>query len=251
MPRKKKTEHYFSKREEDAVIKYINSKSFDEKNKIYNEILEKPFRTMVEAILRKYPIHIGNYDIKDLEMYAISHLVEQMGKFKPDKLNKEGKKVRAYSYYQTIVRNFFRDHSKNSYGEKLQNLVFEDFHEEIEKKEEYIYEIDKNENIEIQELIDKIIISIKKKIQTDNNLKKNEIIVGEAIINILSNWNMLFLEESDYGKYNKKVSSNFQKNKILLFLKEQTNLSTKEIRTSMKQYKELYSIVKSDFFNDM
>jgi hypothetical protein len=123
-------------------------------------------------------------------------------------------------------------------------------HEEIERKEEYSYEMDYNENIELQELIEQINASLRLKIDTDKSLKKNEIIVGEAIINVMSNWNILFLEDSNFGKYGRKVSNNFTKNKILLYLKEQTNLSTKEIRSSMKQYRELYFLEKSLFFTD-
>jgi|SRR5579859_4982628 len=255
MPRKKKSgdtsKHYFGEREEQAVVQYINATSYDERNRIYKEILEKPFRRMVESILRRYPIHIGNYETPDLENYAISHLVEQMVKFKPDRITKLGNKAKAFSYCQTIVRNFFKDHGKRSYNEKVQNLAFEDFHEEIEKKEEYMYEIDHNGDIELQELIEKIIGSIRFRIDSDKTLKKNEVIVGEAIINVMANWNILFLEDTIYGKYQKKVTNNFTKNKILLFLKEQTNLSTKEIRSSMKQYRELYFLEKGSFFNDL
>ena len=254
MPRKKKSEevskHYFGEKQEEAVVRYINSKSYDERNRIYVDILEKPFRRMVESILRRYPIHIGNYEAEDLEMYAISHLVEQMVKFKPERITKLGNKAKAFSYCQTIVRNFFKDHGKRSYNEKVQNLAFEDFHEEIEKKDEYMYEMDYNDDIELQELIQKIINSLRLKIDTDKSLKKNEIIVGEAIINVMDNWNVLFLEDSNAGKYGRKVSNNFTKNKILLYLKEQTNLSTKEIRSSMKQYKELYFLEKTLFFSD-
>lgn len=254
MPRKKKSgdtsKHYFGEREEQAVVQYINA-SYEERNRIYKEILEKPFRRMVESILRRYPIHIGNYETPDLENYAISHLVEQMVKFKPDRITKLGNKAKAFSYCQTIVRNFFKDHGKRSYNEKVQNLAFEDFHEEIEKKEEYMYEIDHNGDIELQELIEKIITSIRIRIDSDKTLKKNEVIVGEAIINVMANWNILFLEDTIYGKYQKKVTNNFTKNKILLFLKEQTNLSTKEIRSSMKQYRELYFLEKGSFFNDL
>ena len=67
---------------------------------------------------------------------------------------------------------------------------------------------------------------------------------------MLSNWHILFLEDSPEGKYNKKVTNNFAKNKILLFLKEQTGLTTKEIRMSMKPYKEIYYFEKTNFFND-
>lgn len=255
MPRKKKngvdtSKHYFGEREEKAVVDYINSTSYEERNRIYVDILEKPFRRMVESILRRYPIHIGNYEAEDLELYAISHLVEQMVKFKADRITKSGNKAKAFSYCQTIVRNFFKDHGKRSYTEKVQNLAFEDFHEEIETKEDYHYEMDYNENVELEELINKIIASLREKIDNDKSLKKNEVIVGEAIINVMLNWNVLFLEDSNYGKYGRKVSNNFTKNKILLYLKEQTNLSTKEIRSSMKQYRELYFLEKTMFFNE-
>ena len=85
---KKKNEEYvsvpyFAEREEQAVINYINSTSAEEKNKIYNEILLVPFRKMIESILRRYPIHIGNYDIEEVESNARSHLIEHMIKYRP------------------------------------------------------------------------------------------------------------------------------------------------------------------------
>jgi hypothetical protein len=113
-----------------------------------------------------------------------------------------------------------------------------------------MYEIDHSDELELQELIEKIIKGLRNKIDTDKSLKKNETIVGEAIINVMVNWNDLFMEDSAMGKYNRKVTNNFTKNKILLYLKEQTNLSIKEIRSSMKQFKELYFLEKKGFFNE-
>jgi len=300
MPRKKKdgdvTKLYFGEKEEkgvfDYVLDYVNSGSAEYRNTIYNTILQKPFRRMVESIFRRYPIHVGNYESVDLEFYATSHLVEHMIKYRPfiieiiakdapedqkwDKMDYDHRffyedeaKVdlnncienddkhhyrifvsKAFSYCQTIVRNYFKDHGKKSYFEKIENLAFEDFHEEIEKKDEYMYEIDHSDELELQELIEKIIKGLRNKIDTDKSLKKNETIVGEAIINVMVNWNDLFMEDSVMGKYNRKVTNNFTKNKILLYLKEQTNLSTKEIRSSMKQFKELYFLEKKGFFNE-
>jgi hypothetical protein len=87
-------------------------------------------------------------------------------------------------------------------------------------------------------------------VETLTGLKKNEIIVGEAIIHVLNNWHLLFLEDTPDGKYQKKATNNFAKNKILLFLKEQTKLTTKEIRMSMKPFKEIYNLEKSNFYNE-
>ena len=74
---------YFAEREEQAVVDYINSTSFDERNRIYNEILIEPFRKMIQSILRRYPIHIGNYEMEEVESNALTHLIEHMVKFNP------------------------------------------------------------------------------------------------------------------------------------------------------------------------
>lgn len=241
---------YFSDREEKAVVDYINTDSVDEKHRIYNEILQSPFQKMVETILRRYPIHIGNYDIYEIEANAMSHLVEHMIKFNPQKITKSGEKAKAFSYCQTIVRNYYKDHSKRSYGEVKTNLPWEDFSDEINKKREFSYELDEHSSNELEILIKLVTEKMRERIDADVGLKKNEIIVGEAIINVLEHWHILFLEDSPDGKYNKKVTNNFAKNKILQFLKEQTRLTTKEIRMSMKPYKEIYYLEKTSFFND-
>ena len=282
---------YFAEREEQAVIDYINSDSQEEKNQIYNEILIEPFRKMIQSILRRYPIHIGNYSMDEVESDALKHLIEHMVKYKPyiierktfveneekwiklgndyrfiyvenalDQLNKL-KEVnkncehrifysRAFSYCQTIIRNYYKDHSKKSYNEKKINLLYDDFIDEIEKNDEYVYELELNEQQQLEQLINTVIKKIEERIDCDDNIKKNEIIVGDAIVNVLRNWHVLFMEDSPDGKYTKKVTNKFAKNKILLYLKEQTGLSTKEIRLAIKPFKEIYFIEKTDYFDD-
>jgi len=248
--KKREKKLYFSEREEKAVVDYINSESVDERHAIYNNILYKPFQKMAETILRRYPIHIGNYETSEIEANAMSHLLEHMVKYNSNKITKSGEKAKAFSYCQTIVRNFYKDHSKKSYGEKTSQLCWDDFSDDINKKREYSYELEDVHKNELEELIEIVLKRMRDKIEDDKSLKKNEIIVGEAIINVLSNWHLLFLEESPEGRYNKKVTNNFAKNKILLFLKEQTDLTTKEIRMSMKPYKEIYYFEKTNYFND-
>ena len=243
--------HYFAEREEQAVIDYINSTSFEERNKIYNEILIEPFRKMIQSILRRYPIHIGNYEMEVVEQNALTHLIEHMVKFNPNKITKSGKKTKAFSYCQTIVRNYFKDHSKKSYTEVKTNLPFDDYLDEINNRVEYNYEMtNDNEYYALERLIETVVEKIEEKIDNDPNVKKNEIIVGEAIVNVLKNWHLLFLEDSPEGKYDKRVTNKFAKNKILLFLKEQTGLTTKEIRMAIKPFKEIYFVEKTGFLDD-
>jgi hypothetical protein len=241
---------YFAEREEQAVINYINSNSSEEKNKIYNEILIEPFRKMIQSILRRYPIHIGNYDMIEVESNALTHLIEHMVKFNPDKITKSGNKTKAFSYCQTIIRNYYKDHSRKSYTEKKINLSFDDYIDEINENTEYTYEIELENQHQLEKLINNVISKIEDKINNDPTMKKNEIIVGDAIANVLKNWHVLFMEDSPDGKYNKRVTNKFAKNKILLFLKEQTGLSTKEIRIAIKPFKDIYFLEKIDYLDD-
>jgi len=241
---------YFAEKEEKAVLDYINSNSLEEKNRIYNEILIEPFRKMIQSILRRYPIHIGNYDMEEVESNALTHLIEHMVKFNPDKITKSGNKTKAFSYCQTIIRNYYKDHSKKSYTEKKINLSFDDYIDEINQNIEYTYEIELETQHQLEKLINNVISKIEGKIEADPAMKKNEIIVGDAIVNVLKNWHVLFMEDSPEGKYNKRVTNKFAKNKILLFLKEQTGLSTKEIRIAIKPFKEIYFLEKIDYLDD-
>lgn len=241
---------YFAEKEEQAVIDYINSTSQEEKNRIYNQILIEPFRKMIQSILRRYPIHIGNYEMDEVEANALTHLIEHMVKFNPNKITKSGNKTKAFSYCQTIIRNYYKDHSKKSYTEKKINLSFDDYIDEINESIEYSYEMETENQNQLEKLIDCVVERIENKIDDDPTMKKNEVIVGDAIINVLKNWHILFMEDTPEGKYNKRVTNKFQKNKILLFLKEQTGLSTKEIRIAIKPFKEIYFVEKSGYFDD-
>jgi len=251
MGRRRKRRYYFSEVEENALIEYIETDSREKRNEIYRDHLHKPLSKMVEIILRRYPIHMGNFAIEDVEMFGLSHLVEHMVKYNKNKITKSGAKTKAFSYCQTIVRNYFRDHGKTTYKEKKRILPIEDYSSEVENKIEYIYEMNHESDDDIENLINIVVDKIEERLEKDKSLKKNEIIVGQAIIRVLKSWDELFLEETPKGKVHGKTTNNFHKQKILLFLKEQTRLTTKEIRMSMKAYKEIYYFEKKSYFNDI
>jgi hypothetical protein len=286
--RKPKERKYFGDLQENAIIEYIKTNSFEERHDIYNRILKEPFKKMTSSILRTYNHHIGNYDIMEVELDGLSHLIENMTKFRPyiieyqDKdtkdltkwfkhrkfryLNKEDadKKLNelikyndsynyriffatAYAYCGTIVRNFYKDHSKNSRNEIVinQSIYSEDF--SFDEDIKFSYEMDVyREQDPIISLFNNLIETIEVTLMYDDSLTEEEIIVGNAIIEIFRNWEMLFLEQTEVGEYDKKVTNNFTKNKILYYLKEITNMEMKEIRNSMKKFRELYLLIKED-----
>jgi hypothetical protein len=68
----------------------------------------------------------------------------------------------------------------------------------------------------------------------NESLSENETKLGLALVDLFENYETIF-SGADNNKFNKNI--------ILLSLREMTNLSTKEIRNSMKKFKKLYSIV--------
>lgn len=249
MGRKRKNkQYYFSDTEEQAVLDYVNTDCEETKNEIYETFLKEPFRMMTESISKRYPIHIGNYTLEEIQHNALTHLVEQMVKYNPHKILKNGNKPKAFSYCQTIVRNYYKFHSRTSRKELLVNLSYDDYSDEVNKNDNYLYEISDDEsNDKYIDLLNEMIFKIKDLIKI-KKLSKEEIIVGEGIVNILENWNILFAEDIPDNKYNKYTSKKYAKNKVLLLLKEYTRMETKEIRLHIKPFTDLYFIEKSLFF---
>jgi hypothetical protein len=73
--------------------------------------------------------------------------------------------------------------------------------------------------------------SLPKDSMGEKAITEQEVKLGQALYDIFENYNDIFLDTSN-NKFNKNV--------ILFELREMTNLSTKEIRTSIKRYKKVY-----------
>jgi hypothetical protein len=71
-------------------------------------------------------------------------------------------------------------------------------------------------------------------------LSDNEKKLGYALIDLFDNYESIF-SGADNNKFNKNV--------ILLSLREMTNLSTKEIRSSIKRFKKLYLVIQHKLKN--
>ena len=75
------------------------------------------------------------------------------------------------------------------------------------------------------------LLKLIKDIVEQDDLTENEYKLGLALGDIFENYETIF-PASDNNKFNKNI--------ILLSLREITNMSTKEIRASMKRYKKVY-----------
>lgn len=236
--RKKKSElsgaikdPYFGQVEENAVVRYISSTDPNERSRIYDEFLRKPINTMVESIIRRYKLYLKGYTYEEIHQDALSFLSTKMDRFDITL------KKKSYSYYGTIIKNYLLGKIIKQDKEMRLTLSYEDIYLNIEENERYSYMIEKPEGT-YGDFIDEIIGKIETKINTEgSNLSPNEIKVGYALIDILSNWETIFRDDV-------KESDKFNKNKVLSRIREYTLLNTKDIRTSMKKYKEIYGSIK-------
>ena len=215
--------NYFDVREEMAVIRFLESTSYEEKNKIYNEFLKKPLDKMISSIIRRYKLYRKDMDFTDIHVDTHSFLMTKIDKFKPSREKK------AYSYFGTICKNYLMGQIIKDQKETNRKISYEDISTNLENNENFSYYIE-NDGLDSEKVIKHFLIELDRFIK-EENLSENEIKLGHALYDIFENYDSIFIG-NDNNKFNKNI--------ILLSLREMTNLSTKEIRGSMRKYKNMY-----------
>lgn len=234
----KKDKNYFAEREEEGVRAFLSATTDQEKEDVFNSILKEPFEKMIECIIRRYGLMIPDEEYETTKQDTFSFLMTKISKFKPDS------GFKAYSYCGTICKNYLIMRS-NKYI-KQRNLYdsYEILQGDLNDNIRLSYELEGRANVGLlDELIDKSIKEINRIIENKEKYKldENNIKVGKAIVELLSNWDELCVR---FG------SNKFNKSSILLFLQETTFLSVKEIRKSMQIFKNAYNSIKKKIIED-
>lgn len=222
---------YFYEKQEQAVIDYVNSNDVTERNEIFNNILMPAFSKMVESIINRYKLYIPDEEFKETYDDTISFLMTKIHLFNPEAGYK------AYSYCGTICKNYLIWRVK-TYNKKVTRVEkYDSVQNKISDNLKLSYKDSDNQRQFLTELIQETAKKIEDVLENDHKLKENEIKLGKTLIFLLKNWEEIMDENS---------SNKFNKSSILLFIKENTNLNTKEIRDSMKKFKNTYFGVKNN-----
>ena len=216
-------ENYFDQREEDAVLRFLASDSAQERNEIYNTYLKGPLDKMISSIIRRYKLYRKDMDFVEIHHDTHGFLMTKVEKFKPAKNKK------AYSYFGTICKNYLMGQIIKDQKDTNRNVSYEDISSSLENRPDMVYYLE-NEKTEADDII-QIFISELKTYLEQQNLSDNEIKLGISLLELFENYKTNF-ESTENNKYNKNI--------ILLSIREMTNLNTKEIRSSMKKFKKLY-----------
>jgi len=221
--RKAKSQNYFDVREEKAVRMFLTASTWNEKNQIYNEYLRGPLDKMIESIIRRYKLYRKGMEFKDIHNDTHSFLITKVSKFKPDKNKK------AYSYFGTICKNYLMGQIIKDQKEQNRKISYEDITSKLENRPDMVYYLE-YEKVLPETVIKEFIKKLNDFIET-SDLNNNELKLGYALVELFENYEEIFIG-TDNNKFNKNI--------ILLSLREMTNMTTKEIRSSMKKFKNLY-----------
>lgn len=232
MPRKRTQKVYFGEDQEKAVVRYLESSDDAERNKIFNEYLREPLVIMVESIIRRYKLYRKDFEFEDLHTDTMSFLITKINKFDHTKNHK------AYSYFGTICKNYLMGAIQKDTKDTNRSVSYEDISEDIESRIDFSYTIDEY-HVDYSDVIITLTNKLEDFVETED-LTDNEKKLGYALLEIFTNFESIF----QIGDGNK-----FNKNLILLSLREMTSLSTKEIRVSLKRYKNLYDGILGGFLD--
>lgn len=225
---------YFGPEEEEAVIKFLESKDDTERNVVFNEWLKAPLDKMIESIIRRYKLYRKGETFEELHGDTVSFLMTKVHKFEA------GRGKKAYSYFGTIAKNYILGLLIKDEKYMKQTASYEDMSSDIETRSDLTYSID-GDTFSMDDFIIRLSDGIKDELDDEllppkKKLNENEKKVGYALIDILENWETAFESMNGGSKYNK--------NSVLETMRNYTNLSTKDIRIAMKRYKELYELLK-------
>jgi hypothetical protein len=224
--RKAKQENYFDVQEEQAVRLFLLEPSVDVRNKIYNQYLRDPLDKMISSIIRRYKLYRKDMDFEEIHVDTHSFLMTKIDKFKP------AKEKKAYSYFGTICKNYLMGQIIKDQKELNRKVSYEDISSSLEENIKFSYSIE-TDVIDSEDIIHKFKKELKLFVD-EQPMNDNEKKLGIALLELFDNYETIFMS-ADNNKFNKNV--------ILLSLREMTNLTTKEIRNSMKKYKKLYSFI--------
>jgi hypothetical protein len=229
-PRKRKPKvknNYFTSDTEEAILRYRNTSSTAEKNKIYNQHIHYGFYKLVENIIHTFKFYYTEVDnIEDLKYEVISFLLQKLDLY-------DQSKGKAYSYFGTIAKRYLIIYNQKNYKKLVSKAEIGDQHDDdalvnsiIVKEPEP--ELDK---LDIVELFIKYV---------DENLvelfdKTDEIKVADAILEI-------FKKRENIDIFNKKA--------VFIYVKEMTDTQSNTITKVIKKLKGIYKTILNEYLEN-
>ena len=213
---------YFTQEHEDAIVKYALTKDRAIRTELYVTLLQPAFDEIVDKIVFTYKFTtLPNID--ELRDECKVWLTTILDKYDPNRGSK------AFSYFSVITKNWFIHKVKQTSRRAKREVDFETVAKEVDEKlvdNRNVY-VEKRERKEFWDNLWLEIESWRPEMMKDNEKK-----VYEAI-------RILLTSVDDIEIYNKKA--------IYLYLRELTDLNTKQVVNQLNKMRKKYKIFKKNW----
>lgn len=223
---------YFNDREETAIREYILCEDKNRRELLYMKFLDFPFTKLVESIINKYKLYSETHTFEELQHDTVSFLHSKLDKFDAERGTK------AYSYLGTIAKHRLQAIRIGEEKTKKRTHSYEEAIADLSENERYSYydnHYERNFMVEFSQKLPMIFTTF----IGENQLKPEEVAIGNAIIDIMSDWDSI-----------NTTSNKINKNVIFECIRNITGLSTKDIRNGLKKFKAHYDSIKKDMLNE-
>ncbi len=217
--------NYFDDSTQEAIVSYQKENNIALKNQIYLEKIYPALDSLIENLINVYGFNVALESRIDLKNECLEFLYTALPKFNAEKGSK------AFSYFNVVAKNWLTIKSKQN-AKKLQTYLSIDNRDSISEHdlftiENYNIAIDGEEMMIGDETKQQIFTLIK--IISDRTKTENEQICIKAVDILLQN-----IEEIDL----------LNKRAVLLYLREITGLSSKQLSIVLASLKKHYKEAK-------
>lgn len=215
--------NYFTSKTQDAIVRFNACEDYKEKNKIFEKEINYAFNKLVESLIFSLKLKSRLQDYETLKYNTIGDLVLKIHLFDGTRKSKDGKLAKAYSFFNTVAKNFIlMELKKEKRSESFQDLDNDTERDKNSIDSQLILEKfatydDVNERNEFR----KIIMDF---LQAEQN--KCNLSIDEKILDAIE---FAFKNCYETGIRNKKS--------LFLYLREFTGLTTTEISDFLNRFR--------------
>ena len=218
---------YFTEDTQDAIVRFRNEPDVEKRKAIFVNEIKTAFETLVESLINVYGYHILYESKEDLKNHCLADLYDVICKFDPSKGSK------AFSYFNVVAKNWLTIRSKTN-AKNIQTFM------SIDNKDAFSsHEMEMIENFKVIPSADEtmsqeeITEDIKKMLNEmqDRSRTDNEKITLDAV-------KFLFDKLDDLDLVNKRA--------IMLYLREITRLTPKQLSIVLSSLKKHYKTIKNE-----
>ena len=198
-----------------------------EKDKLYIDVIMPAFVRLTENLINIYKFTSLHDSFDDLKNDCVNYMFEAIYKFDANR------GTNAFSYFNVVAKNFLINKTKQKLLRMKRNVSL-DSSDELTSEDEIILEdrwtVQSQDELLVTQInvssIIQMLLEIRVRIKSENELS-----CINSIITIFEK-----IDELDI----------INKNAILLYMKELTGLTSKQLSTSMQSIKRNYKILKID-----